>query len=581
MLQARQRGPNQVAYLLRKVIIYIHSFEKICNLPACLLRNCVAEDISSSPDGIWSGNAPVCAKIACDATIPEIANATHTVEEADKVCGKKAEYKCNECSNLVGASELLCEQEQSQALASWNWATSQPTCKPICCAPLPRITKQAQDSDYAEEGTVVRDIHGSHKTWPEECPGGYVCQQVEAKCDVCFEYKSVDGESQEYAPTRECKKQQMEDGGVIGVWSHSDKECTRKECEKRDIGPEKHAHYKEKEMGTINKCNQTVEVECDCCFKLNDAAIRQTHQCLSSKAWDLGLPTCQPITCPEPQNITNGDFTVQASSASCSCKTVRYQCDPCFRLVGEETLSCSQDPNKPTASWSSDPPRCEPICCEPLVEPIDQVTHLISTTLTHVKNTRKPEWTEDEMSVKDNFETCAEDYVCQKVDPECGDCFEYTDDDGTNINGVTHPPQRTCEKRDVDGVTKGEWTNKDKYCKLKKCPYREISGAQHISYTAPADYDASSLSHCLSNVTVTCDLCFELTDGTHTETHQCGQDKAWSKEVPTCSRTKCPQPPVIEHCTYKDGITNLCDDARELECDECFYEPSCTDRSAF
>ena len=32
-----------------------------------------------------------------------------------------------------------------------------------------------------------------------------------------------------------------------------------------------------------------------------------------------------------------------------------------------------------------------------------------------------------EMSVKDNFDTCNKDYVCQTIDPICGACFEYND----------------------------------------------------------------------------------------------------------------------------------------------------------
>ena len=31
------------------------------------------------------------------------------------------------------------------------------------------------------------------------------------------------------------------------------------------------------------------------------------------------------------------------------------------------------------------------------------------------------------MTVKENYDTCNKDYVCQTIDPICGPCFEYTD----------------------------------------------------------------------------------------------------------------------------------------------------------
>ena len=29
--------------------------------------------------------------------------------------------------------------------------------------------------------------------------------------------------------------------------------------------------------------------------------------------------------------------------------------------------------------------------------------------------------------MKENYDTCNKDYVCQTIDPICGPCFEYTD----------------------------------------------------------------------------------------------------------------------------------------------------------
>ena len=66
------------------------------------------------------------------------------------------------------------------------------------------------------------------------------------------------------------------------------------------------------------------------------------------------------------------------------------------------------------------------ICCEHLEEPVDPITKEKTTELIYKKGARDMDRELDEMSVKENFETCDKDYVCQSIDPICGPCFEYT-----------------------------------------------------------------------------------------------------------------------------------------------------------
>ena len=44
------------------------------------------------------------------------------------------------------------------------------------------------------------------------------------------------------------------------------------------------------------------------------------------------------------------------------------------------------------------------------------------------KERRPVEMEIGEMTVKENYNTCDKDYVCQTIDPICGPCHEYNDD---------------------------------------------------------------------------------------------------------------------------------------------------------
>ncbi|KAL5247537.1 hypothetical protein ACHWQZ_G019426 [Mnemiopsis leidyi] len=530
-----------------------------------LERECVAKDIKKGPKGQWSGQPPVCELMACaDDQIPNVANATVTKETLS--CGGKLKYQCNECTELVGNEEVYCAQpDLTRTLASW--VNTPPSCDPICCPPLDLIP--SEDADYQVISTGARFKHGP----TGKCGDNYVCQSVEAPCDECFEFRNIEGDSSDSAPARTCVKKGT---SPLGYWTNTDKVCSRKECSVNQIPRDNHLHYKE--VSSAKKCNQTIEVECDCCHKMTNDIITATLQCLPSKLWDKELPVCSPITCSDPAEIENGSFKF-VESESCTCGTVRYECDPCYRLVGSETLTCNQNSGTGTAAWSSSPPVCEPICCEHLEEPIDPITDERSTELIYKKGPREVGLELGEMTVKENYDTCTKDYVCQTIDPICGPCFEYTDgSDGRIVDGMMNPPSKQCVKREEGGVEIGEWTNKDKFCTLKKCPYREINETMHLHYSFPETYSEANPAHCRSNVTVTCDECYELSDGSRSQTHVCQKDKTWSYTLPTCQRSECASPPPVEHCTYKDG-DNKCSYKRELECDECYFEESCPDET--
>ena len=531
-----------------------------------LKRKCIGNKLESSPDGIWDGEPPVCEKMECPIDeYVHVANAT--AEIRDKSCGGKLVYKCDECSALIGKDEHTCKHTDLQIFKA-SWASDNPpTCEPICCPPLPSFP--SGDEDYDVVATSARYLHGPHVNH-EKCGDDYVCQEIEAKCDECYEYKTSDG-FKDYAPTRNCIK-----SNGIGYWSNAEKVCTRKQCSANEISADYHLRYTRDE--TTTQCNKTIGVECDCCYKISEDVIRDYLQCLPNKLWDKELPKCTPINCNEPLNITNGHYSKIDSIASCSCGTVTYTCDSCFRLVGEAILTCQQDKDLGTAQWSNAPPVCEPICCEALEEPIDMITEGRSTSYSYRKDAIHIEVLYDDISVKENYDSCSINHACQVIDAKCETCYEYNGNDSRSQDGTSHPPSKYCEKREVEGEWVGRWTNMDRVCSLKKCEYRAIDKENSLHYSQPENYSDATSSYCMSNITVTCNDCFELSDGSRSETHQCQPNKSWSHDLPICQRSQCPEPPAVQRCSYQPG-ENECGSSRKLECDECFYDNSCTDET--
>ncbi|XP_063693825.1 sushi, von Willebrand factor type A, EGF and pentraxin domain-containing protein 1-like isoform X1 [Bolinopsis microptera] len=530
-----------------------------------LERSCVPKDIKKDPKGQWSGLPPVCQIMACaDDEIPVVTNATVTKEALS--CGGKLKYTCNECTELVGNEEVICTQPDLE-FSLTSWVNTPPSCQPICCPAL--LPVPSEDEDYQVISTGVRYTHGAN---PAGCGDNYVCQEVAAECDECYEYRT-EGDVSDSAPTRKCVKK---GNSKEGYWTNTDRMCTRKDCNVPEIPAENNLHYTV--VHSTKKCNQTIDVECDCCHKISADVITDTLQCLPTKFWDKDLPKCVPITCSEPVTIDNGSFKTVEPESACTCGTVRYECDPCYRLVGSETLTCNQNTNTGTAGWSSNPPVCEPICCEHLEEPVDPITEEKSTQLVYRKGTRTVLQELGEMTVKENFATCDRDYVCQEIDPICGPCFEYNDEDGAVVDGIKNPPVKQCVKKQSDIGEIGEWTNRDKSCTLKTCPYRDIDETMHLQYTSPQEYSLDNPAHCQSTVEVTCDECYELPDGSRSQIHTCQTNKTWSHHLPTCHRSRCATPPAVPHCTYKAG-ENKCNFKKELECDECYYEESCAEET--
>lgn len=80
----------------------------------------------------------------------------------------------------------------------------------------------------------------------------------------------------------------------------------------------------------------------------------ETLRCLASGVWDVAPPACMQISCTPPQPIDNGFVEGQDHSFGV---TIFYSCFPGFQLVGQDHLTCEE------FGWSSSVPVCVPSDC--------------------------------------------------------------------------------------------------------------------------------------------------------------------------------------------------------------------------
>ncbi|NWX03753.1 CR2 protein, partial [Caloenas nicobarica] len=90
--------------------------------------------------------------------------------------------------------------------------------------------------------------------------------------------------------------------------------------------------------------------------------------------WDRDIPICQPIPCPPPPEIANGEHSGAGKERFEYGASVTYRCHPVkrgetpFSLVGDDSIFCTTTDNL-NGVWSKAAPECKVVNCEqPSVE---------------------------------------------------------------------------------------------------------------------------------------------------------------------------------------------------------------------
>ncbi|KAK2526507.1 hypothetical protein Q9233_008277 [Columba guinea] len=90
--------------------------------------------------------------------------------------------------------------------------------------------------------------------------------------------------------------------------------------------------------------------------------------------WDRDIPICEPIPCPPPPEIANGEHSGAGKDRFEYGASVTYRCHPVkrgeapFSLVGDDSIFCTTTDNL-NGVWSKAAPECKVVNCEqPSVE---------------------------------------------------------------------------------------------------------------------------------------------------------------------------------------------------------------------
>ena len=108
------------------------------------------------------------------------------------------------------------------------------------------------------------------------------------------------------------------------------------------------------EMLVILSMGAKAQYTCNIGYELDDNEFRT---CQSSETWSSSEPSCQIISCGEPDNVQNGHYSGNTYTYG---SILSYSCNEGYELCGNSTAVCLA--NK---SWSNVyVPTCTQVICE-------------------------------------------------------------------------------------------------------------------------------------------------------------------------------------------------------------------------
>ncbi|XP_068698542.1 uncharacterized protein [Montipora foliosa] len=242
-------------------------------------------------DGLWSGHLPQCKAPCVDPGVPSNGRRL----SSDFSHEKTVTFQCNPKHSLVGNERILCQDGE--------WSGHLPQCKAPCVDPGVPSNGRRVGSDFGHEKTVTFQCNPKHSLVGNE----------RIRCQ--------DGEWSGHLP--QCKAPCVDPG----VPSNG-----------RRLG----SHFGHEKTVTF-QCNPKHSL-------VGNERIR----CQDGE-WSGHLPQCK-APCVDPGVPSNGrrlgsDFGHE--------KTVTFQCNPKYALVGNERIRCQN------GLWSGHLPQCKAPCVDP------------------------------------------------------------------------------------------------------------------------------------------------------------------------------------------------------------------------
>ncbi|KAK7501166.1 hypothetical protein BaRGS_00007651, partial [Batillaria attramentaria] len=540
--------------------------------------------------GQWEGVAPVCVPILCPLPAPF---ADGSLQGNEYTFGSSLTYTCNEGYTLAG--EETPERETTRkCLATRQWSGEEPVCEPVDCgAPRSIEFGTMMGESYLYNDTVLYDCEygysliGPHERtcqangeWSGDEPYCYeiLCEYPPEVANATYDPGDYDGSFFVGALVfYMCKPGHVmiSSSAVMcesnGMWSEPLPECPPVVCPKL-LAPEN---------GDVTGDDITykgqLRFSCHDGYRLSGAG--DTLTCTEAGTWDLEVPTCELLTCPDPY-FEHGVTRLQDQEDDDPPPTtflpghyVRFQCEPGYRLAGPLTARCNA-----TGQWSiSAFPVCRPITCDKPIE------------ISHAGVSGGPVYYAGDTATYTCIEgydiegtatiTCGADGLWVGGQPKCVDMTcpgppsvpnAQADWDGDTVSAGEHV-QYECDEGFTldlghDGrllcLKGGNWSADAPSCVRVECgPPPEVDNS-HLYF--------GSVYYSGETVTYTCYLGYEL-EGTATLT--CGVNGTWEGESPTCVDVICDDPPYLENAYMVEtgeGEETAAGGWVQYECDEGF-----------
>ena len=264
-----------------------------------------AKRTSCGEDGRWSNInvLPTCTVVNCSR--PESPDHGSVVIKEGLSFESTVDFHCDRGYKLVGSSRLKCRHDR-------HWNGSTPVCRVVSCGPPPSLA----NASVAANSTV----YGSVAFY---------------RCLPGFEHSSGSD-----LVTRMCD--------VNGTWIGPEPTCQKIRCP--DPPKPTHGYYTESQFDF----DSVVTYRCVRGHKLVGESVRR---CQADKTWSGTIPTCESRKCPAPHAPVNGRIR-NSVITTFSGSVLEFECDVGYRLVGNRTVSCTEE-----ETWSSAFPRCRVVNC--------------------------------------------------------------------------------------------------------------------------------------------------------------------------------------------------------------------------
>ncbi|XP_052451023.1 regulator of complement activation group 2 gene 1 isoform X11 [Carassius gibelio] len=265
-------------------------------------------------DGGWDGRDPVCEPVKCSPPLAIEHGQLEDVPLESYAYSDAVTYRCNPGLNLIGQSTLHCSEDGT-------FKPDPPKCFAQCTQP-----------SFPSRNVILTAEYLSTQSFPDGSTVTFQCE---------IGHRPVNSGASKSVT---CQGTQ---------WTNLELNCTRKSC-----GSLQDFLYGRYEMSG-NLFGDTAKPVCNEGYML---AGKETTRTCRDQGWDGRDPVCEPVKCPPPLAIENGELVEVPLESYDYLAAVSYKCNPGLNLIGQSTLHCSED-----GTFKPDPPTCFDGCPTPTV----------------------------------------------------------------------------------------------------------------------------------------------------------------------------------------------------------------------